>query len=65
MDGSAGGRGKAESCGSSPPRHLKGDCEVLDRDFSPGFPHHVEDHGPSHHFTPITTTSKATSATAE
>jgi len=32
-----------------------GDCEVLDRVFPIGFPHHVEDHGPSHHFTTIPT----------
>ncbi len=44
----------------------KGDCEVLEGrgGFPKGFPYHVEDFGPSHHFIAIPTACGATSAAA-
>ena len=62
--GAAGGSCKRRSRRSSPPTRPRGACEVWRVFFPSGFPHHVEDLGPSHHFARIPTACGAASAAA-
>ena len=62
--GVAGGRYKGRSRRSSRPTRPRGACELRRRVFPSGFPHHVEDFDPSHHFARIPTAGGATSAAA-
>jgi hypothetical protein len=47
-----------------PQEHPEGACKVWRGVFPSGFPHHVEDLGPSHHFARIPTAGGAASAAA-
>jgi hypothetical protein len=62
--GVAGGRYKGRSRRSSRPTRPRGACELRRRVFPSGFPHHVEDFDPSHHFARIPTAGGAASAAA-
>ena len=55
---------KTKSCQSSSPRHPRGDCVVPEGGFLCNFLHHVEDSGPSHHYTIKPTAGGAASAAA-
>ena len=62
--GAAGGSCKGRSRRSSLPTRPKGACKLRRRVFPSGFPHHVEDFGPSHHFSRIPTAGGAASTAA-
>ena len=62
--GAAGGRCKRRSRRSWMTTRPRGDCGMRRRVFTCGFPHHVEDHGPSHRLTVIPTAGGAASAAA-
>ncbi len=60
----AGGRYEGGLRRSSRPTRPKGACEMRREVFPSGFPHHVEDFNPSHHFARIPTACGAASAAA-